>query len=237
MVKRKNQLYANSVRYILLLILVTSVLQVAYGHKEEIHEATTESFFHQYNPKTVIFLSSIAILSTSIMTIANKDRLNENQKKIFFGIIAVVAILSTGYLVSSSIYMSLTSWSKGLIHWHADFEIWICGEKVKLGDPKGLASRVGTEEVHHHGDYRIHLEGVINEREEATLGHFFDAIGVDFSNERIMNMENGNYCPDGKRGDAKMFVNGELYTGNYRDYIIAPYSNVPPGDLIKIVFE
>lgn len=223
--------------FVSILGLVLLFSTVAYAHEEEIHKSATESFFHQFNYTTVIALSIVAILACTIMLLTYKESLVENQKRIIFVIITVTAIISTGYLVGNTIYMSLTSWSKGLIHWHADFEIWICGQKVVLPEPTGVANRVGTEEIHHHGDYRIHLEGVMKEREDATLGNFFDAINVPFSNEKILNMNNGDYCPDGKKGNMKMFVNDELYTGNYRDYVIAPYSQVPPGDFIKIVFE
>lgn len=215
------------------LVLSPSVL----AHEEEIHETATENFFHQFNITTVIALAIVALLACTIMLLTYKDSLDENQKIIIFGIIAVVALSSTGYLIGNTVYLTLTSWSKGLIHWHADFEIWICDEKAVLPDPTGLANRVGTEEIHHHGDYRIHLEGVMKEREDATLGNFFDAIDVPFSNGRVMNMDNGDYCPDGKKGSVKMFINEKLYEGNYRDYVISPYSQVPPGDVIKIVFE
>ncbi len=228
MARRKNQMSVNFVSIFLGLILLPSTGSIMYAE---------ENFLNQFNTTTVIALSIVAILSCTIMLLTYKDTLTENQKRIIFGIIAVVAIISTGYLVGNTIYLTLTSWSKGLVHWHADFEIWICGEKVVLPDPTGLANRVGTEEIHHHGDYRIHLEGVMKERDDATLGNFFDAIDVPFSNEKIMNMNNGYYCPDGKKGSVKMFVNGKLYAGDYRDYVIAPYSQVPPGDFIKIVFE
>jgi len=229
-------MFASFVRIFLGLFLLSLLSSVAYAHEEEVHEAITESLFHQFDTTTVIALSIVGILACTIMLLTYKDTLGENQKRIIFGIIVVLAIASTGYLVGNTVYMSLTSWSKGLIHWHADFEIRICGEKIVLPEPTGIANRVGTEDVHHHGDYRIHLEGIMKEREDATLGHFFDAIDVSFSNGKILNMDNGDYCPDGKKGSVRMFVNGNLYDKNYRDYVIAPYSQVPPGDFIKIVF-
>jgi len=227
-------MFASFVRIFLGIILVLG--QFAYAHEEEIHQTATESFFHQFNATTVIALSMVGILACTIMLLTYKDSLIENQKQIIFGIIVALAIASTGYLVGNTVYMSVTSWSKGLVHWHADFEIWICGNKVVLPEATGLANRVGTAEVHHHGDYRIHLEGVMKEREDATLGNFFDAVDVPFSNERIINMDNGNYCPDGKKGNVKMFINGKLHEGDYRGYVISPYSQVPPGDFIRIVF-
>ena len=230
-------MFASFVRIFLGVILLSLLSSVAYAHEEEVHETITEGFFHQFNATTVIALSIVAILACTIMLLTYKDSLDEGRKRIIFGVLVIATIVSTGYLVGNTVYMSLTSWSNGLIHWHADFEIWTCGEKVVLPDPTGIANRVGTEEVHHHGDYRIHLEGIMKGREDATLGRFFDAIDVSFSNGKILNMDNGDYCPAGKKGSVKMFVNGNLYGGNYRDYVIAPYSQVPPGDFIKIVFE
>ena len=236
MVRKKSLLSANFVKALYLLILLVS-MPSAYAHEEEIHTTAPEGFFHQFSMTTVIALSVVVILACVIMLLTYRNTLNANQKKLIFGVIALAAIATTGYLTGNTVYLTLTSWSNGIIHWHADFEIQICGEKFALPDPTGITNRVGTEAVHHHGDYRIHLEGVMKEREDATLGKFFDAINVTFSNERITNMDNGDYCPDGKKGTVKMFVNGELYSGDYRDYVISPYSNVPPGDFIKIVFE
>lgn len=212
-------------------------MPATFAHTGELHETASESLTHQFSSTTVLALTVVVILASTTMLLTYKDSLKESQKRIIFGIIVVSAVVSTGYLVGNTVYMSLTSWSKGLVHWHADFEIWICGQKVVLPEPTGLANRIGTEEIHHHGDYRIHLEGVMKEREDATLGNFFDAIDVPFSNEKILNVGNGDYCPDGKKGSVEMSVNDKLYTGNYRDYIISPYSQVPPGDFIKIVFE
>ncbi len=231
---KKIECLVNFVKPMLLFILVLAI-PFSYAHEtEEIHE---ESIFQLFNTMTVIALSIVGISACTIMLLNHKDSISGMDKKIIFVAIAVIAIASTGYLIGNTIYMTLTSWSKGLIHWHADFEIWICGEKVVLPDAEGLANRVGTAEVHHHGDYRIHLEGIIENKEDATMGRFFETIKVPFSDKMIMNMENGAYCPDGKQGMVKMLVNGGLYTGDYRDYIIAPYSQVPPGDVIKIVFE
>lgn len=230
-------MFANSAEIFLGIFIFAFIIPFVYGHEGELHETAAENVFHQFNTTTVIVLSAVAILACTIMLLSYKDSLIESQKKIIFGIIVFTAIGSTGYLIGNTIYLNVVSWSNGLIHWHADFEIWLCGQKVVLPEPTGLTNRIGTATVHHHGDYRIHLEGVIKDREEATLGHFFDVINVPFSNERILNMENGDYCPDGRRGSVKMFINGELYEGDYSDYVIAPFVDVPPGDLIKIVFE
>ncbi len=47
--------------------------------------------------------------------------------------------------------------------------------------------------------------------------------------------EDGNPCPDGKQGVWKMYVNDKEKNFD-PDYIISPFTLVPPGDVIKLVF-
>lgn len=164
--------------------------------------------------------------------------MNETSKKIvFYGIIIIVSIV-TIYLIVSTIYINITSYSRGLVHWHADLEIEICGEEVELEKAtKFLSNKVGEEEVHHHGDMRIHVEGVVNNKEEATLGYFFDAINEDFTSTSILGYKNGYLCENTSLpGKVKMFIN-DIENFEFRDYEISHYTDVPPGDKIKIVFE
>lgn len=229
---RRSQMSVNFAKSILAgIILFYVILPVVTAHEEMMEP---QSFFDQ---SSILLFAGVIIVATVLMILPQKNNLTDRHKKIMFLVIALAAGSTTLYLVANTVYTAVTSWSGGLIHWHADFEIWICGERIHLPKPTGLANRVGTAEVHDHGDDRIHLEGVMKTQEEASVGHFFDIIGVPFSNEIILNMQNGNYCPDGKQGTVKMFVNGKPYEGDYRSYVIAPYALVPPGDTIKIVFE
>ena len=164
--------------------------------------------------------------------------MNEIPKKIiFYGIIIIVSIV-TIYLIISTIHINLTSYSRGLVHWHADLEIIICGQEVKLKEAESIFSnRVGTAEVHHHEDMRVHVEGVVNTREEATLGYFFDDINEDFTSKSILGYKNDGVCPNnGKAGKVRMFVNN-FENFEFRNYEISHYTDVPPGDKIKIIFE
>ncbi len=221
--------FAKSVLTMAILFYV--ILPIVTAHEEIIGH---RSFLNQ---SSILLFAGVIIVTTVLMLLLQKNNLTNRHKKIMFLVIVLAAGSTTLYLVANTVYTAVTSWSGGLIHWHADFEIWICGERISLPKPTGLTNRVGTAEVHDHGDDRIHLEGVMETPEEASVGHFFDAIKVPFSNEKIFNMQNGSYCPDGKQGAVKMFVNGKPYEGDYRSYIISPYALVPPGDTIKIVFE
>ncbi len=158
-----------------------------------------------------------------------------SKKILFYGITIIVSII-TIYLIFTTIVANSTSYSKGLVHWHADVEIIICGQEAEL--PKSdsfISNKVGTSEVHDHGDMRIHIEGVVNTQEEANVGHFFDAIKQDFTSTSILGHKNGELC-NGKPGKVKMFIN-DIENNEFREHEIAHYTDVPPGDKIKIVFE
>ncbi|MEK7617469.1 MAG: hypothetical protein AAB414_05475 [Patescibacteria group bacterium] len=177
---------------------------------------------------------------------------NQSERLKFFLFISIVAVtlVNTIYLVGSTIYLNGESETGGPVHWHADFEIWNCGQEIELADPKGFSNRVGTSVTHEHNDNRIHIEGVVLENRQASLKHFFEEIGGSFNgthlaiptNEGILNLEDGNKCPDGKVGTLQVFVHKSL-NGTFSQqklifpekYIISPHGNVPPGDCI--IFE
>ena len=82
---------------------------------------------------------------------------------------------------------------------------------------------------------RIHVEGVVNTREEATLGYFFNAIKGDFTSNSILGYKNGDICPNtNKPGKIRMFVNN-VENFEFRNHEISHYAKVPPGDKIKII--
>ena len=164
--------------------------------------------------------------------------MNELSKKIIFYGIIIIVVLITINLIITTISNNINSYSKGLVHWHADVEVMICGEEVELEESHSfLSDKVGTSEMHHHGDMRIHVEGVVNSREDATVGAFFDALNQDFTSTSILEHKNGDVCPGtGKPGQVKMFIN-DIENFEFRDHEIAHWTDVPPGDKIKIVFE
>src|SRR3989344_8101467 len=102
--------------------------------------------------------------------------MRNQQKKIVYWSFVALTVAITLVIAGNVIYNNFTSWSRGPVHWHADFSISICGQGIVLPESSGfLSNRVGTSESHHHGDMRIHIEGVVKEMQTATLGFFFDA--------------------------------------------------------------
>ena len=163
-----------------------------------------------------------------------------------FAIIAAAAIISTLYLAGTTVYLNQKSWSNGPVHWHADFEIWVCGEQIDIIDPEGFRSLVGESAVHEHGDSRIHIEGVMFEKEDATLKEFFEALEGEFTpeklavatNDGIKSWEQGAETCNGNYAEWHTSVNGKLMPSEAApDYVISPWQTVPPGDTIKFVFS
>jgi len=194
-----------------------------------------------------------------IVALSIKTKSNRTKWALFLGIIIPVLFV-TIYVASSTVYINFQSESGGPVHWHADFEIWNCGEKLDIIDPKGLTNRVGTPVFHEHGDDRIHLEGVVTTPEEADLHNFIGVIGGSLSNDKLsipvhdglMTVNNGDLC-NGSPGKLQVFLfkvtnpdpsknTGFLYEqikleDNFKDYVLSPYANIPPGDCLIIEFD
>ncbi|MEM4255146.1 MAG: hypothetical protein QXR53_02335 [Candidatus Norongarragalinales archaeon] len=174
-----------------------------------------------------------------------KEELGDKGKKAAFVLIALIVVATTLYLGGSIVWVNLNSASGGPVHWHADYEVWACGEKIEMQMSEGLSNKIGTQLFHHHNDMRIHVEGVVMNLEDVELGEFFEAIGGEFTKDElkvvlqdgtVQTLRNGDLCPDGHAGTLKLYVNGEL-NKKMNEYVIKPYSQVPPGDVLKIVFD
>ena len=155
------------------------------------------------------------------------------------------------YLTGSTIYLNVVSESKGPVHWHADFEIWNCGEAIDLIDSTGLSNRVGIPVLHEHGDNKIHVEGIVVEKSHADLHSFFEAVGGSLTNnyfavstnKGIIEMRNGDLC-NGVAGKLQAFIYKtennvvkQEKLENFDEYVLSPYSNTPPGDCIILEFN
>jgi len=166
--------------------------------------------------------------------------------------IACIVIIITLFLVGSTIYLNSISSSKGPVHWHADFEIWACDKELDLEDPEGLSNKIGTAVLHEHNDKRIHLEGVVVEPSDASLGKFFHVIGGEITkdsitipiNKDIITISSGNPCADNNNTKLQVFVykteNNTYSQQKLEDpasYIMSPFSTVPNGDCLIIELD
>jgi len=198
-----------------------------------------------------VLVSSILLVILSIVSIKLKNA-HSGIKKLLFICFVLITVGTTLFLAFSTIYLNVVSISGGPVHHHADYEIWRCGEEFELADPEGLSNKIGSSTVHEHNDKRMHIEGVIVEEKDASLGNFFRLVGGSLENNRLVIpshhgdvvLENGYDCLDTDNTELQVFlykVEGDAFVqtklDNPRDYIISASQNVPPGDCIVIELD
>lgn len=202
---------------------------------------------------SVMLVAGILTAGVVAMAIASR-RTSQNKKWLLFLAITVPITIATIYAAGTTIYLNHISTTKGPVHWHADFEIWKCGKNVDLINPRGLSNRVGTPVLHEHQDNRIHVEGVVLKTKDVSLSAFFQMIGGSLTEEELRVPTNGGIVSLPRDGSchaqpAKLqaFVYKVLNpeetgnwqyaqekVGNFANYVLSPYSQVPPGDCIII---
>ncbi len=199
----------------------------------------------------VLLLGTILLVLFAVISL-KKRKLSEDSKKMLFGGIITATIIPTLLMAGSTIYLNTISSSGGPVHWHADFEVWSCGRQVELVDPKGFSNKIGTATLHEHNDKRIHLEGLVMESLDASLGNFFNVVGGHLSTNSFsmpttdgdVYFENGQSCQEGV-AEVQVFVyrtdeNNQFFQeklDNPVDFIIRDNSAVPPGDCIIVEFD
>lgn len=238
--------------------LILSLLSVFAHEDKSKAEKGTISLEENLKSTSVKLISLAAILATILVLIAvfYKKKTGKAKVILFLGI-SVPIMVATIYSTSSTIYLNTLSEAKGPVHWHADFEVWGCGNKVNLVDPEGISNRIGSPVLHEHNDDRVHVEGVVVNNKGVSLHNFFHVIGGILTNnfisvptnEGIMEKRNKDTC-NGREAKLQVFVykvknpdkvKNWVYEQtkliNPEEHVLSPYSNVPPGDCIIIEFE
>jgi len=215
-------------------------------------------YAHEETPENSISLWYLAIGSLAIFVFVAISLISKKiNKAVMFTLIVIPILIVSFYLTYSTISLNLKSEYNGPVHWHADFEIWNCGEKIDLMDPEGMSNRIGTSVFHEHNDNRIHVEGVVINKDDVNLHEFFETFGSELNkdmliveiNQGIISMNNGNKCNE-KEGklqvflykvknpeDNKNWIYEQIKLDDFDQYVLSPYSNVPPGDCIIIEFD
>ena len=231
-------------RFLIFSVLIISILAVnfALSHEGEEEFVLDHSGLYPLSQLAAAGYGSAAFGALILIIILLHKAMNDAVKRaVYIALVAVVFIV-TAYLVVTTLHLNIISLTKGPVHWHADFEIWVCDKEIKLVEPKGLSNKQGTDLMHAHNDNRIHVEGVILDKKQASLGAFFYAVGGSLTNDGLkvstdnglFSFHDGDFC-NGKPAKFYVFVNGNLIE-NPSPYEIAPYEKVPPGDGIKFIF-
>ncbi len=131
-----------------------------------------------------LVLIALIVVSSRIIT----KKKHKNLKKPLFLAIAGTIIVPSLVLTVSTVYINTISDSKGPVHWHADIEFWVCGQEIELRDPhEFLSNKVGTSTFHEHDDKRIHLEGVVVDKDyDASLQKFMKVTGGEIRQDKII---------------------------------------------------
>lgn len=229
--------------FILFFILSFLAANTALSHEGEEDEFMLDhAELYPLSQLAVVGYGSIAFGILILIIVLFHKAMNELTKKAVYALLVILISVITIYLVITTLHLNIISLTKGPVHWHADFEIWVCDKEIKLAEPKGLSNKQGVDLMHAHNDNRIHVEGVILDKEQASLGAFFYAIGGSLSSdglkvpsdEGLISVHDGDKCNE-KPAELHVFVNGNLIE-NPAFYEIAHYEKVPPGDRLKFVF-
>ncbi len=168
-----------------------------------------------------------------------EKELKERNKNYFWIVITIIGIIAFAGVVGWLFTNKKEMYTDREIHWHAAVDITLCGEHKDLpraeGDEivHGKAFK-GIHMLHTHDDNVIHIEGLIEKKEDIALGRFFDVIEVPFDKDKLFDKKNGDLCGD-KPGVLKMYVNEQPRT-DFRDYIPSAVEDARK-QVIKLVFE
>jgi len=138
--------------------------------------------------RTIAIAALVLVVLLALAAVVVKNDKHKALKKPLFIMIASTIILPSLLLVGSTVYINAISESKGPVHWHTDIEFWVCGQEIELRDPYAfLSNKIGTSTYHEHDDKRIHLEGVVIEKEyDASLEKFMAVTGGAISNSQLV---------------------------------------------------
>ena len=200
---------------------------------------------------SALIIAGILVVLFTVLAMVFHERRGPVTNWLLFLGIAIPVSIATLYSAGTTIALNTMAETRGPVHWHADFEIFVCGKPLDIKSPENILNRVGTSVLHEHGDNRIHIEGVLLRVEDASLGRFFRVIGGYLTgsslavptDKGLVTANNGDLCPDGSPGVLQVFrfspENGRIVQqklARFSAHVPAAENKVPPGDCIIIEF-
>lgn len=219
-------------------------MQGVFAHGDEVAdevEAAVASSIDWTLPINYVYATIIWIILITIILFAAKGFVM-NNKKTFFWLLTIPILLSAVYLAGHTVNHNIHSETGGPIHWHADYQVWSCGERLDLIDPKFPSNKIGTPIFHEHNDDRIHVEGTVADVNDVTVSAFFKTIGGKLTANELhypattgfVDVKTGESC-NGATAELKVYVNG-VRIDNVETYMYYPHPGIPPGDCIIVEF-
>ncbi len=195
-------------------------------------------------------LGTASTLLLAALSFYRQDDLNMRDKNMLMNGFLVAILVPSFFTAGAFMHESLTSWSGGEIHWHADFEVLVeqDGElqRLNLADPEvfckdteheasymcQINDRTGSTEYHEHNDNRIHLEGTFKTREDASLASFFETFGGKLTNEELVYPTNEGVVRVEEDGDRSLKILVHRGTVDRRDWCMVG-EEAPQGELCE----
>lgn len=156
----------------------------------------------------------------------SKTRKNNRRKKLQFagiGVLFVGLVAGAGFFgyQNTDLFSPSTNASIGVgepVHWHAEYQISVCGEDRVL--------QGGPVQAHTHGETTFHMEGVRESGKQAKLDWVVDSLGGELEENSIM----GKDSCKGEPADLTVKANGK----EIKDHL----NYVPrDGDFIRIEYS
>ncbi|MFB6242236.1 MAG: hypothetical protein ABEJ36_05570 [Candidatus Nanosalina sp.] len=187
---------------------------------------------------TLIGLGTLSTLLLASISFYQEDDLTMHDKNLLMNGFLIAVLVPSLYTAGAFLHQSQTSWSGGEIHYHADYEVVVETDgKLKtldLVDPTQfckeakhqssfmckLSDRTGTTRYHEHNDNRIHLEGIFEKKEEATLAAYFETFDGELSNTRLAYPTNDGWFNISESRDKSLKIVVNRGTGGNRHWCV-----------------
>ncbi|MFB6208814.1 MAG: hypothetical protein ABEJ56_01600 [Candidatus Nanohaloarchaea archaeon] len=193
----------------------------------------------------LLLLGLLATLTLTSLAFYREDSLTLHDKDILMNGFLIAVLVPSFYTAGAFMHESATSWSGGEIHYHADYEVIVerNGElqTLDLIDPGkfcgdsymcNLNDRTGITKYHEHNDNRIHLEGIFEKREDATLAAYFETFGGKLTNSKLVYPTNNGTVKVSEKDEKQLKVIVRKGTGGNRHWCIIG-NNVPEGNICR----
>ncbi len=145
---------------------------------------------------SVAVVWTAAIMLTLLITAGIVLRGQPSFKKPLFTLMVVTVVITTLIMSCATLLVNFNSPTAGPVRWASDFEVWVCGNQLKLrGSNSLLTSRVGTPTLYMQPAGSIHFNGTPTTLpNDASLGAFMEAVDGEITDTALsvpLNNDNG----------------------------------------------